>query len=128
MLKTIWNHGYRKVIIESDAKRVVDWINASEYEKPPVVDWINASEYEKPPTGMVANIINECRKWLRMNWQIQLNHVFREQNKVADALARMALKSKNDWMFLPQSESELLGLLNDDILGIPVSRLVCTGS
>nr|GLL46072.1 uncharacterized protein LOC107462117 [Ipomoea trifida] len=113
-LKTIWNHGYRKVIIESDAKRVVDWINAS--------------EYEKSPTGMVANIINECRKWLRMNWQIQLNHVFREQNKVADALARMALKSTNDWMFLPQPESELLGLLNDDILGIPVSRLVCTES
>nr|GMD40682.1 putative RNA-directed DNA polymerase [Ipomoea batatas] len=113
-LKTIWNHGYRKVIIESDAKRVVDWINAS--------------EYEKSPTGMVANIINECRKWLRMNWQIQLNYVFREQNKVADALARMALKSTNDWMFLPQPESELLGLLNDDILGIPVSRLVCTES
>nr|GMC49743.1 ribonuclease H [Ipomoea batatas] len=59
---------------------------------------------------------------------IQLNYVFREQNKVADALARMALKSTNDWMFLPQPESELLGLLNDDILGIPVSRLVCTES
>nr|GMC73783.1 ribonuclease H [Ipomoea batatas] len=58
---------------------------------------------------------------------IQLNHVVREQNKVADALAKMALKSKNDWMSLPQPESELLGLLNDDVLGVPVSRLVCTG-
>nr|GLL22103.1 hypothetical protein JCGZ_03709 [Ipomoea trifida] len=84
-------------------------------------------KYEKPPTSMVANIINECRMWLRMNWQIQLNHVFREQNKVADALAKMPLKSKNDWMFLPQPESELLGFLNDDVLGVPVSHLVCTG-
>nr|GMD70526.1 putative ribonuclease H-like domain-containing protein [Ipomoea batatas] len=109
-LKLTWDHGYRKVIIESDAKKVVDWITTRERNNLPI--------------GNVANIISECKRWIGRDWVVRVIHIHREQNNVADWLAKKALAGSRGLSMLSQPETGILELLVDDSMGVPRQRVV----
>nr|GMD48867.1 putative ribonuclease H-like domain-containing protein [Ipomoea batatas] len=109
-LKLTWDHGYRKVIIESDAKKVVDWITTRERNNLPI--------------GNVANIISECKRWIGRDWVVRVIHIHREQNNVADWLAKKALAGSRGLSMLSEPETGILELLVDDSMGVPRQRVV----
>lgn len=60
----IWDKGLRKVIVECDSKRLVDWIT-----KDGVRDKMR---------GPIANFVNRCKAVMGQDWEIRMMHVFRE--------------------------------------------------
>nr|GMD75844.1 nucleic acid binding protein, putative [Ipomoea batatas] len=84
--------------------------------------------------GNVANIISECKWWIRKDWDVRVVHVYREQNIVADWLAKKALECLRGLRMMSQPEIEILGLLKDDLmeswfapLPFPLYYLPCPG-
>nr|GMD83340.1 putative non-LTR retroelement reverse transcriptase [Ipomoea batatas] len=75
-----WNKGIRNIEIQMDSKDVINWITGTEQ-----------------PRGPLRNIIHSCRQWINKSWIVSIKHVYREQNAVADGLAKLALFIANDW-------------------------------
>lgn len=60
---------------------------------------------------------------MNRNWSVELVSIFREQNSVADILAKMAAKGSEAWMVMTEPPDICRGALLDDQLGIPISRV-----
>jgi ribonuclease HI len=71
--------GVQQLILEGDAKRVIDAIRAQDEND-----------------SMIGHLIDDVRCCLRCIPRWQVNHVFQETNRVVHELARMALKQAND--------------------------------
>lgn len=78
-MRLAWDMGHRKVIIEVDNEKAIRLIKNAE-----------------KATGNIQNITQVCRSLLNREWDVELKHVFHEQNRVADALARQAIKGDRD--------------------------------
>lgn len=96
-LKMAWNENVKQLILEVDSMVVIQLL-AKE------VDWSNLN------TGL----INHCRELLCRNWEVQIQHVFREGNAVADGLANKGLDLN-------------LGAHYFDALPLGISALVFSG-
>lgn len=72
-LSLAWDRGFRKVILESDSQLVVNMLS-------------------KPIATChpLSSLVLQYNGFLRWNWSIQIHHVFREANFVADSLATFA--------------------------------------
>lgn len=68
------------VVMQNDANSVVHWING-----------------EESLNGPIRLIVTRCRRWLTEGWNISVVYVNREQNCVADALAKMACRTELQW-------------------------------
>ena len=53
-------------------------------------NWIKGSE---EPTNSLANVIQECKEWHKRGWMVNVIHVLREGNFVANKLTKLAFKS-----------------------------------
>lgn len=76
------------------------------------------------PRGPLRSIIKECREWRSRNWDVRVRHVYREQNEVADFMAKAAAWGSDRWKEL---KDPLLGserLLSEDRAGVHSSRLI----
>lgn len=73
-LKLAWDKGLRKVILECDSKRLVDWLT-----KDGSRDEIR---------GPIANLVNRCKTMMGQDREVRMTHVFREQNRVVDHMAK----------------------------------------
>ena len=56
------------------------------------VEWVRT---EDPKENKHANVIMECQDLLKGSWNTEINHVFREGNKVADGLEKMSLDEQD---------------------------------
>ncbi|CAL1413666.1 unnamed protein product [Linum trigynum] len=70
-LKLAWDLGVRKVLVQSDSTTAIDLIEAASQHNP---------HYRH---------IVEIRQWLSRDWQVKLEHIFREANHTADYLASL---------------------------------------
>ncbi|XP_019182042.1 PREDICTED: uncharacterized protein LOC109177187 [Ipomoea nil] len=75
-----WQIGIREVQIQSDAKRVIQWIT-------------NGSTLRGP----IGAHIEEVRQWLKSNWKANIRTVFREQNESADTAASLGIMMNVEW-------------------------------
>nr|GMD66582.1 putative ribonuclease H-like domain-containing protein [Ipomoea batatas] len=82
-----------------------------------------SSERNNLPIGNVANIISECKRWIGRDWVVRVIHIHREQNNVADWLAKKALAGSQGLNMLSQPETGILELLVDDSMGVPRQRI-----
>ncbi|EEF37876.1 nucleic acid binding protein, putative [Ricinus communis] len=73
-LKLAWNMGYRELIVEVDSKLVAGWLNA-----------------DQTCMNDCSNLIYACRELIRKDWNVDVRHVFREGNMIADSLANRRL-------------------------------------
>nr|GMD70093.1 RnaseH [Ipomoea batatas] len=113
ILKIAWERGFRKVMVESvetDANNIVEALNMPN----------SGSNYR----GLLANIIQDCKQWLMKPWDITVTHIFREQNRVADVLAKRALSYDRGLLIFHQPVPEVVLSLEEDVLGFPQGRLV----
>ncbi|KAF7827153.1 putative ribonuclease H protein At1g65750 family [Senna tora] len=69
-LNVAWNHGCRKVCIETDSQLAVNMV---------------ANGVEE--THCATPLVERIRRYLKRRWIVEIMHIYREANKVADFLA-----------------------------------------
>jgi ribonuclease HI len=86
--------GVQQMILEGDAKQVTEAIRAKEGND-----------------SMIGHLINDVRQCLKNIPRWQVNHVFREANRVAHELAKHALKQANDIVWVDECPSCIRDIL-----------------
>nr|GMD48141.1 ribonuclease H [Ipomoea batatas] len=66
----------------------------------------------------------DCKQWLMKPWDITVTHIFREQNRVADVLAKRAHSYDRGLLIFHQPVPDVVLSLEEDELGFPQGRLV----
>lgn len=97
-LKWAWRKGIRELVVQCDACKVVELIRE-----------------DKDVRGLMRDIIMDGRKWATKEWSVEFKHVLREQNEVADTLARIVIRNDNQWVELVTPCSKVETVLRDDI-------------
>ncbi|XP_031131778.1 uncharacterized protein LOC116033158 [Ipomoea triloba] len=77
-LNWAWQEGFRDLEVQSDAKNVVKWIHEGPLGR-----------------GPIRHLIEEAQQWLNGEWRVSIQAVYREQNKVADCLAKFGAKQED---------------------------------
>ncbi|XP_019163602.1 PREDICTED: uncharacterized protein LOC109159944 [Ipomoea nil] len=98
--------GYSNVLIESDSSDVVNFLQDS-----------------RPSCIAAHNILEACKKELRRLNHWQVSAINREQNYVADALAKMAINHDFGLLSLTDPPDEITTLLDNDRDSLPVWRI-----
>lgn len=78
--------------------------------------------------GMTSNLLRACKQMTHQFNEVRFEVVLREQNTVADGLAKLAKQLPHDVHIFPNPPGEVLKLLEDDRNGIPQWRLVTSTS
>ena len=108
------SEGIRSLIVELDARVVVDLIKSN----------VDSSKLYSP-------LLCDCRCLLREFHRVQVQHVFREGNCPADALARWGCSMNNAFaVFNHPPSANILCLINSDLAGVCNVRIVrntCNG-
>lgn len=100
-LEWAWRQGIKKLRVQSDAEDVVHWINGGPLS-----------------VGPFRPMLLRCRHWLSRDWDITLRYVIREQNQVADSIAKLAWRNGIHWVDFIAPPQEIVGLLAWDARGI----------
>jgi len=109
-LKLAWSKGFRKIILKSDSSLAVDLITKNKI----VID----KNY---------NLIMQARELLAKEWDIQVLHVYREANSMADWLANYGLtRSFFDRfsIYFNDPPAGLYCFLYYDLIGSTLPRLI----
>lgn len=109
-MKLAREKGYKNVIIESDSKKVVEWVTRED----------NRKKIRDP----IKNIIDKCKDMMKRDWEVRIYCVYREQNRTADCLARQALNHKRGLRVYDQAPSDMKVYLQQDMKGAPIARRV----
>lgn len=99
-MEMAWNYGARRVIMEGDSNMVVKILNGA-----------NQSFMDK------SNLIHKCRGLMSRNWEVKVVHAFREQNVVADGLAKYARLCNRGLAILDTSPSVMEQCIWSDSVG-----------
>lgn len=98
------------VMIELDAKSLVDVLNNSSY-----------------CNSMISPLLDDCKLLIDQFPQVRVKHTFREANKCADRLAKLGLVQSLEFSVHSYPPVELIPLIEADSLGACYNRL-CPGS
>ena len=110
-LKLALSEGIQNLIVELDARVVVDLLNSN-------------VDIHKPYSLLLCN----CRCLLRRIPKVQVVHVYREGNRCADALARWRSMTEEDFVvFSSPPTLDVLYFVNMDMAGMYVVRSAETG-
>jgi ribonuclease HI len=74
--------------------------------------------------SMGRNIVQRIRQLLQMEWEVKVQHSYREANNCADALANMGCRMGHGMMFYESCPTQISHLLAADQAGISFSRLI----
>lgn len=111
-LKLAWDKGFRKVRLEVDSLVVVK-------------DWLMSTNSCNNNT---SNLVFVCQQLLAQEWEVVINHVYRECNQAADFLANEALNHERGIEILQDPPAGILHLLSSDIMGIGHPRRIKTNN
>ena len=100
------NLNITSIIVELDAKAIVDIFQNSDYEN-----------------GVVSPILEDCRQLMGRFQRIQFKHCFRQANRCADRLARMAADRNLDFISFESPPVDLVNVLEEDSNGMYMTRL-----
>lgn len=87
-----------------------------------IINILNRSHAESYQCTKVTNVLDNCRRIIGNFSEVKFVHVFREQNKVADALARKAKSSGKGMRAFDRPPDWILPLLIDDMMDVPSVR------
>lgn len=73
---------------------------------------------------MENNLITKIRSYFQHDRDIQISHVYCEANLCVDALAKQIIHHPNDTCFFKSYPTFIEHLMEGDLSGIPVSRLI----
>lgn len=107
-LEWAWEKGVKIIDVRIDSREVFEWIRRGNL-----------------PRGPLNMVINECRNWRNKSWDIKINNVYKEQNIVADIMAKAATGRsihQRDQAYGTPSGMWIEDALLDDKTGIPMSR------
>lgn len=93
--------------MESDSRTVIELLNHSGFS-----------------TGGLTNLLERCREEMVNFQSLDLCHVFREQNKIVDALAKLALVSPRDFTDLSDAPDAIATIIYEDRMGVSSLRRV----
>ena len=67
-------------------------------------NWVTGRQEMESSCG---NVVSECQSWLKRDWTVTINQIFKEGNRVADEIARLVLRLQHGevmrWNTLPES-------------------------
>lgn len=106
-LQVAWNHGLRKVWLESDSLTA-----------------INLIKHGCTSSHMYYDLVLSIRELCNRSWQVHLSHIHREGNRVADSLANEGAASDHFTNILISPPFYCLNLLRDDTMGVSLPRFV----
>ncbi|CAJ2647032.1 unnamed protein product [Trifolium pratense] len=105
-MQIAWRQGFNNLQVESDSKMLVDMITGK------------ARINGKPPT-----LVRRIQELLKLNWQVQINHTWREGNRCADWLANFSFSLNSFQIHVMKTRpSGISSLLFDDISGACMPR------
>ncbi|XP_030931190.1 uncharacterized protein LOC115957099 [Quercus lobata] len=96
----------QSVIIELDAKAIVDAFNSQTYSN-----------------TIVSSIMDDCRHMATRIPQTSFRHIYKEANKCADFLAKLGTLIESDFIVLSSPPMDLSSILEADANGLYVNRL-----
>ena len=105
-LNLAWKKGYRKIILEMDSKVAIQLIT-------------NGTNSTNAATRLVLDI----RRMLKLDWMVQVNHVFREGNRAADTLANISIRLPLGLHEMEVVPKEVLDIVYQDAVGVSFDRL-----
>ncbi|GLT59278.1 hypothetical protein SLA2020_321070 [Shorea laevis] len=104
-LKLAIDRGFSHLLVETDSKVAKTLL-----------------EYADSVHHSLGVLIDDCRAMMTQIPDLQLNHIFREANAVADGLAKKGAKSDSRFAVLEQCPSDLCNILYSDIIGNKIPR------
>lgn len=104
-LRLGWQQGWRNVVCESDSLKAVDLNKKAD---------LNFHSY--------AGVIWDIRVLLHQDWQVEIVHILREANHVADFLTKMGAKSNHHCQVLSQAPHEISSFLAADAISLAFPR------
>ncbi|CAI0434846.1 unnamed protein product [Linum tenue] len=107
-LRCAWEVGIRKAILQTDSKIAIHLLESAATTHPHFTT------------------VSEIRHLLQRDWQVRIEHVFREGNVVADYLASTGHSSSPGVHIINQPSSMLNYWLLFDQLGVETPRFVPT--
>ncbi|KAK0586448.1 hypothetical protein LWI29_007016 [Acer saccharum] len=108
-LKLAWRAGFRKVLVESDSQSAVLLLT-------------NPTPTHHP----LFNIVEDCKMLVEKNWSCSIQHVFRESNRVADALANLGHSLNLGTTFFDVPPAQISACVNEDLSGSALARLLAS--
>lgn len=107
-----WNGGHKKVLVSIDSEVVV-----------------NMLVKEIPTNSPYVHIVRECKAFMvRQEWEVVVEHCYREANGAADWLANLGVNLDQKLLILESIPSELREILREDLSGVARPRMVPTYS
>ncbi|KAJ8762621.1 hypothetical protein K2173_008060 [Erythroxylum novogranatense] len=102
-----WEKGYRRVRLQVDSLTIVSMLKTG-----------------KSPRSLNSALFRDIYGLLRRDWQVEMQHIYREANQCADRLANIALGYPLGVHWLHTCPHELEYMILGDIIGANVPRLV----
>ncbi|XP_028798872.1 uncharacterized protein LOC114760890 [Neltuma alba] len=93
-LKRVWDKSYRNILLRSDSQEALNLL----HNKPPDL----REDYM---------LIKEVQEMIKRDWRVELRYIQREQNTLADILAKRALEGSTGLLLL-HPDSHESGLLS----------------
>ncbi|KAF7838891.1 ribonuclease H [Senna tora] len=106
-LSTAWLHGFRRVIIEVDSMVVCGMMQGLLSDSHPC-----------------AALVRQIHGFLGKDWEVRVQHTYREGNHVADAMARAAYQSGKDLSFVTNPPVDVAAAMISDMSGSVSVRAV----
>ena len=97
------------VLIELDAKSLVDALNNSSYYN-----------------SVISPLLDDCKLLMDQTPQVRIKHTYREANKCADHLANLGLFQSVDFLVHTDPPVKLFPLIEADLQGTCYNKL-CPG-
>ncbi|KAJ9136204.1 hypothetical protein P3X46_033305 [Hevea brasiliensis] len=106
-LQLAWDMGCRVVVVELDSEVVFGLVSKG-----------------KPINKNLHWLVSYYKGLLNREWQVILQHCYREANNVADRLANMGMDSIEGMHLLQDPTNEVLQLVRQDFQGVAWPRLM----
>lgn len=104
-LTEAWRRGWRKVDVQTDCREVISTIQGPNQRH-----------------GLHGELVRRIKELLQQDWQVQISHVFREGNMVADALAKLTLANTARKLWFSTPPLEVTSMVENDREGKVIWR------
>lgn len=102
------NMGITHLILQIDNQACIEVLNNETYQG-----------------GECYHILNNCRKLINSsNWNIHINHCYREGNKVVNKLVNIGVVQEERAVYLNVPPHEIVSLIQEVIMGVTTPRLI----
>jgi ribonuclease HI len=106
-LKYAWNLGFRRVELHIDSQIVVKII-----------------QEETRVSSSCWSLLRRIRQLLVLDWEVRIQHSYREANKCADMLANIGCDSGGPLIYYESCPTPLSFLFAADLVGVATPRLI----